>query len=123
MIGAVVCENSCLFYLSIDRINKEKVDAYLDKIYRHEELDKVDLIRIHDALFIQDGHNRVVAYNLAKIRLFNPRIVLSEDDFNDEGKLVKKALSITEQDIKDWENMNGFVYNYRPKIISKNKQE
>ena len=105
--------------LSIDRINKEKVDLYLDKIYKHEELEKVELIRIHDALFIKDGHNRVVAYNLAKIRLINPRIVLSEEDINDEGQLVKKSLSINEQDIKDWENMNGFVYNYRPRIIHK----
>ncbi|MBR3890969.1 MAG: AAA family ATPase [Bacilli bacterium] len=105
--------------MSIDRINKEKVDGYLDRIYRHESLEQVELIRIHDALFIKDGHNRIVAYNLAKIRLFNPRIVLSEDDIDSEGHIVKKALSITEQDILDWENMNGFIYNYRPKIIQK----
>lgn len=105
--------------LSIDCINKERVDGYLDRIYRHEKLEQVELIRIHDTLFIKDGHNRVVAYNLAKIRLFNPRIVMDEDDVNDEGKLIKKALSLTEQDILDWENMNGFIYNYRPKIVQK----
>ena len=105
--------------MSIDRINKEKVDGYLDKIYRHESLEQVELIRIHDTLFIKDGHNRVVAYNLAKIRLFNPRIVMSEDDINEDGKIAKKSLSISEQDILDWENMNGFIYNYRPKIIQK----
>jgi len=105
--------------LSIDCVNKERVDRYLDRIYRHEKLDQVELIRIHDTLFIKDGHNRVVAYNLAKIRLFNPRIVMDEDDINDEGKIVKKALSLTEKDILDWENMNGFIYNYRPKIVQK----
>lgn len=109
--------------LSIDCINKERVDGYLDKIYRHEKLEQVELIRIHDTLFIKDGHNRVVAYNLAKIRLFNPRIVMDEDDVNDEGTMVKKALSLTEQDILDWENMNGFIYNYRPKIIQKRNKE
>lgn len=105
--------------LSIDCIDRNRVDGYLDRIYKHENLETVDLIRIHDTLFIEDGHNRVIAYNLAKIRLFNPRITLSEDDLNSEGKIVKKALSITESDIKDWENMNGFTYNYCPRIIQK----
>ena len=105
--------------LSIDCIDRERVDGYLDKIYKHEELEPVRLIRIHDTLFIEDGHNRVIAYNLAKIRLFNPIITLSEDELNSEGKIVKKALSITIQDIKDWENMNGFTYNYCPRIIEK----
>ena len=105
--------------MSIDRINKEKVDNYLDKIYRHQPLEQVELIRIHDALFIKDGHNRIVAYNLARIRLFNPKIVLSEDDVDEAGNIVKKMLTIKEQDILDWENMNGFIYNYRPKIIQK----
>ena len=105
--------------LSIDCIDRNRVDNYLDRIYKHEPLETVDLIRIHDTLFIEDGHNRVIAYNLAKIRLFNPRITLSEDDLNSEGKIVKKALSITENDIKDWENMNGFTYNYCPRIIQK----
>ena len=105
--------------MSIDRINKEKVDNYLDKIYRHQPLEQVELIRIHDALFIKDGHNRIVAYNLARIRLFNPKIVLSEDDVDEAGNVVKKMLTIKEQDILDWENMNGFIYNYRPKIIQK----
>lgn len=109
--------------LSIDCIDRERVDNYLNKIYRHEELDTVNLIRIHDTLFIEDGHNRVIAYNLAKIRLFNPVITLSEDDLNSEGKIVKKALSITVNDIKDWENMNGFTYNYCPRIIQKKSQQ
>jgi cytidylate kinase len=105
--------------MPIERINKEKVDNYLDKIYRHQPLEQVELIRIHDALFIKDGHNRIVAYNLARIRLFNPKIVLSEDDVDEAGNVVKKMLTIKEQDILDWENMNGFIYNYRPKIIQK----
>ena len=109
--------------LSIDCIDRNRVEKYLDKIYKHEELDTVRLIRIHDTLFIEDGHNRVIAYNLAKIRLFNPVIVLSEDDINSEGKIVKKALSITQKDIKDWENMNGFTYNYCPRIILKKSNE
>ena len=105
--------------LSIDCIDRNRVDSYLDRIYKHEELEKVKLIRIHDTLFIEDGHNRVIAYNLAKIRLFNPIIVLGEDDVNNDGKIVKKALSITLKDIKDWENMNGFTYNYCPRIVEK----
>lgn len=105
--------------LPINCIDRNRVDNYLDKIYHHEELEKVRLIRIHDTLFIEDGHNRVIAYNLAKIRLFNPIITLSEDDLNSEGKIVKKDLSITLKDIKDWENMNGFTYNYCPRIIEK----
>ena len=109
--------------LSIDCIDRVRVDNYLNKIYRHEELDTVELIRIHDTLFIKDGHNRVIAYNLAKIRLFNPVIALSEDDLDGEGKIVKKALAIKEEDIKDWENMNGFTYNYCPKIIQKKSSQ
>ena len=105
--------------LSIDCIDRNRVDNYLDRIYKHEELEKVRLIRIHDTLFIEDGHNRVIAYNLAKIRMFNPVIVYNEDDLNSEGVIVKKALSITEKDLKDWESMNGFTYNYCPRIIKK----
>lgn len=109
--------------MTIDCIDRNRVDNYLDRIYKHEELEKVRLIRIHDTLFIEDGHNRVIAYNLAKIRLFNPIIVLGEDDLNSDGKIVKKALSITKKDIKDWENMNGFTYNYFPRIIEKRSQD
>ena len=87
--------------LSIDCIDRNRVDNYLDKIYKHEELEKVRLTRIHDTLFIEDGHNRVIAYNLAKIRMINPVIVSNEDDLNSDGVLVKKALSITEKDLKD----------------------
>lgn len=105
--------------LSIDCIERARVDSYLDRIYKHEELEKVKLIRIHDTLFIEDGHNRVIAYNLAKIRLFNPIITRGEEDINEDGKVVKKALSITKKDIKDWENMNGFTYNYCPRIVEK----
>lgn len=105
--------------LSIDCIDRNRVDNYLDKIYKHEELEKVRLTRIHDTLFIEDGHNRVIAYNLAKIRMINPVIVSNEDDLNSDGVLVKKALSITEKDLKDWESMNGFTYNYCPRIIKK----
>ncbi len=105
--------------LTIDCIDRTRVDNYLDKIYKHEELEKIRLTRIHDTLFIEDGHNRVIAYNIAKIRLFNPIIVYNEDDLNNEGKIVKKALSITEKDLKDWESMNGFTYNYCPRIIKK----
>ena len=105
--------------LSIDCIDRNRVDDYLNKIYRGEELEKVKLIRIHDALFIEDGHNKVIALNLAKIRLFNPVITLSEDDLNSNGIQVKKALSLTYKDISDWESMNGFSYNYIPKIIQK----
>ena len=109
--------------LSIDCIDKEKVHMYLDKIYKHESLEKVRVIRVHDALFIEDGHNKVIAYNLAKIRLFNPILTLSEDDVNSEGVMVKRALAIGTKDIKDWENMNGFTYNYCPKIILKKEIE
>ena len=109
--------------LPIDCIDRERVDNYLAKIYNNEELDQVTLMRIHDALFIEDGHNRVIAYNLAKIRLFHPVIVLDEDDVNEEGVVVKKALSITKKDINDWENMNGFTYHYCPRIIEKRSND
>ena len=109
--------------LTIDCIDRVRVDNYLNRIYKHEELETVELIRIHDTLFIGDGHNRVIAYNLAKIRLFNPIITLSEDDLNSEGKVVKKALSIKEEDIKKWESLNGFTYNYCPRIIKKKSNQ
>ena len=105
--------------LSIDCIDRERVDNYLTKIYNNEELDTVTLMRIHDALFIEDGHNRVIAYNLAKIRLFHPVIIMDEDDVNDDGVVVKKSLKITKKDLSDWENMNGFTYHYCPRIIEK----
>ena len=109
--------------LSIDCIDRERVDKYLDKIYNNEELDQVTLMRIHDGLFIEDGHNRVIAYNLAKIRLFHPLIVLDEDDVNENGVVVKKSLSVTKKDLKDWEDMNGFTYHYCPRIIEKRSQD
>ena len=109
--------------VSIDCLDRERVDKYLMKIHNNEPLDPVSLVRIHDALFIEDGHNRVIAYNLAKIRLFHPIIVKNEDDINEDGTIVKKSLSITKKDLNDWENMNGFTYHYCPRIIEKRSND
>jgi len=109
--------------LPISCIDRNRVDNHLQKIHNNERLEPVKLIRIHDTLFIEEGHNRVIAYNVAKIRLFNPIITMGEDDLNSDGIMVKKALSITMDDIKDWENMNGFTYNYCPKIIERRSRD
>lgn len=103
-------------------IDREKINNYIEKINNGEYVEPIRLLRVHDSLFVIEGHSRLIAYNLCKIKLINPVIVYDEDDVLEDGLLAKRMVSITEDDLKEWEKINGFKYNYLPRIITKNQK-
>ena len=103
-------------------IDREKINYYTELINTKQKIEPIKLLRVHDSLFVIDGHSRLIAYNLCKIKLINPVIVYDEDDILEDGRLAKRMVSITKEDLKAWEEINGFKYNYLPRIIDKNNK-
>lgn len=104
----------------LEYIDHEKIKHYCDLINNNEPLEKIKILRVHDSLFVIEGHSRLIAYNLCKIKLINPLIVYDEDDVLKDGREAKRMVSVTENDVREWEKINGFKYNYMPKIVKKN---
>lgn len=107
----------------LEYIDREKINHYIDLINNEEKIEPIKLLRVHDSLYVYEGHSRLIAYNLCKIKLINPIIVYDEDDILDNGLEAKRMVHITENDLKDWEEINGFKYNYIPRIVEKNNKE
>lgn len=105
----------------LEYIDREKINKYTEMINNNEPLEPIKLLRVHDSLFVVEGHSRLIAYNLCKIKLINPIIVYNEEDLLDDGREAKRMVCITESDIREWEEINGFKYNYMPNIVKKNK--
>lgn len=103
-------------------IDREKINQYVEKINTNQYIEPIKLLRVHDSLFVIEGHSRLIAYNLCKIKLINPIIVYNEEDVLENGTMAKRMVSITEEDLKAWEEINGFKYNYLPRIMTKNKK-
>ena len=106
----------------LEYIDREKIKYYSDKINAGEEIEQIKVLRVHDSLFVVEGHSRLIAYNLCKIKLINPVVVYNEDDLLEDGREAKRMVSITENDIREWEEINGFKYNYMPRIVTKNNE-
>lgn len=106
----------------LEYIDREKIKYYSDKINAGEEIEPIKVLRVHDSLFVVEGHSRLIAYNLCKIKLINPVVVYNEDDLLEDGREAKRMVSITENDIREWEEINGFKYNYMPRIVTKNNE-
>ena len=104
----------------LEYIDREKIKQYSDMINSNEELEPIKVLRVHDSLFVVEGHSRLIAYNLCKIKLINPVVVYNEDDLLEDGRPAKRMVCITESDIREWEEINGFKYNYMPRIVTKN---
>ena len=104
----------------LEYIDREKIKQYSDMINNNEDLAPIKVLRVHDSLFVVEGHSRLIAYNLCKIKLINPVIIYNEDDILEDGREAKRMVSITESDIREWEEINGFKYNYMPRIVTKN---
>lgn len=104
----------------LEYIDREKIKQYSDMINNNEDLEPIKVLRVHDSLFVVEGHSRLIAYNLCKIKLINPLVVYNEDDVLEDGREAKRMISITEKDIREWEEINGFKYNYMPRIVTKN---
>ena len=101
-------------------IDRVKIKKYCNMINANEELEPIKVLRVHDSLFVVEGHSRLIAYNLCKIKLINPIIIYNENDILEDGREAKKMINITEKDLREWEEINGFKYNYMPRIITKN---
>ena len=106
----------------LEYIDREKIKQYSDMINGNEELEPIKVLRVHDSLFVVEGHSRLIAYNLCKIKLINPIVIYNEDDLLEDGRPAKRMVSITESDIREWEEINGFKYNYMPRIVTKNNE-
>jgi len=106
----------------LEYIDREKIKYYSDKINIGEELDPIKVLRVHDSLFVVEGHSRLIAYNLCKIKLINPVVVYNEEDILENGMMAKRMVNITESDVREWEEINGFKYNYMPRIVTKNNE-
>lgn len=105
----------------LEYIDREKIKLYCDKINAGEEIEPIKVLRVHDSLFVVEGHSRLIAYNLCKIKLINPTVIYNEEDLLEDGTEAKRMVSITESDIREWEEINGFKYNYMPRIVTKNR--
>ena len=106
----------------LTHIEREKINDYVAKINNNEKIEPIKILRVHDSLFVYEGHSRLIAYNLCKIKLINPIIVYNEEDLLEDGREAKRIIDITEDDLKSWEEINGFKYNYMPRIVTKNKK-
>ena len=105
----------------LEYIDREKIKMYSEMIIsNNENIEPIKLLRVHDSLFVVEGHSRLIAYNLCKVKLINPIIIYNEDDILEDGRVAKRMVSITESDIREWEEINGFKYNYMPRIVTKN---
>ena len=104
----------------LEYIDHEKIKHYCDLIDSNEPIEPIKILRVHDSLFVVEGHSRLIAYNLRKIKLINPKIVYDEDDLLSDGRKAKRMISVTENDVREWEKINGFKYNYMPRIVKKN---
>ncbi len=103
-------------------IDREKINYYVDLINNEKYVEPIKILRVHDSLFVVEGHSRLIAYNLCKIKLINPVIVYDEDDLLEDGTEAKRIVKVTREDLKQWEEVNGFKYNYLPRIVDKNKE-
>ena len=106
----------------LEYIDREKIKQYSDMINNNEELDPIKVLRVHDSLFVVEGHSRLIAYNMCKIKLINPVVIYNEDDILEDGRAAKRMVNITEKDVREWEEINGFKYNYMPRIVTKNNE-
>jgi len=107
----------------LKKIDMDKLQRSYKAISEHKVM-KVELLRFHDGLFILDGHGVAIAYNLLKYPVINPVIVMDEDDLKKQGKdAMKNVIQVTEEDINVWAKLNGFSYNYCPRIIKKLEEE
>ena len=106
----------------LEYIDRTKINQYCNMINTGEDIEPIKVLRVHDSLFVVEGHSRLIAYNLCKIKLINPIVIYNEDDILEDGTVAKRIVSITESDIREWEEINGFKYNYMPRIVTKNKE-
>ena len=106
----------------LNYIDRDKINHYVEMINNNEKIDPIKILRVHDSLFVFEGHSRLIAYNLCKIKLINPVIVYDEEDLLEDGREAKRMVEITEDDLRKWEEVNGFKYNYMPNIVKKNKK-
>ena len=106
----------------LEYIDRAKINQYCNMINTGENIEPIKVLRVHDSLFVVEGHSRLIAYNLCKIKLINPVVIYNEDDILEDGTVAKRMVSITESDIREWEEINGFKYNYMPRIVTKNKE-
>lgn len=106
----------------LEYIDREKINHYSELINAGEEIEPIKVLRVHDSLFVVEGHSRLIAYNLCKIKLINPIVIYNEDDILDDGSKAKRMVNITESDVREWEEINGFKYNYMPRIVTKNNE-
>lgn len=106
----------------LEYIDREKINHYSELINAGEEIEPIKVLRVHDSLFVVEGHSRLIAYNLCKIKLINPIVIYNEDDILEDGSKAKRMVNITESDVREWEEINGFKYNYMPRIVTKNNE-
>lgn len=99
-------------------INMDKVKNTFEAI-SEKKVRIVEVLRFHDSLFILDGHGVVLAYNLLKEKLINPIIVMDEEDIKKRNIEIGDLIKVNKEEIDNWAKLNGFVYNYYPKIIEK----
>lgn len=103
---------------SLNEVNMDKVKNTFEAI-SEKKVRIVEVLRFHDSLFILDGHGVVLAYNLLKEKLINPVIVMDEEDIKKRNIDIKDLIKVSKEEIDNWAKLNGFVYNYYPKIIDK----
>ncbi|MBE6124225.1 MAG: hypothetical protein E7184_01610 [Erysipelotrichaceae bacterium] len=102
----------------LNEINMDKVKNTFEAI-SEKKVRIVEALRFHDSLFILDGHGVVLAYNLLKESLINPVIVMDEEDIKKRNINISDIIKVTKEDIDNWAKLNGFAYNYYPRVIEK----
>lgn len=101
----------------IRNINEKILEEYRLKVRNHIEFEPIELIRANDSLFILNGHHRVLAANLENLGHINAILLYDENDVMSMNITTKEYITITPSDIYDWEDVNGFLFNYYPEII------
>ncbi len=84
-------------------------------VYTH--IPTMSLIKIGENLFAYEKENLLLACNLADIKLIKADKVYTEEEILPNGQKAIDYIKATMADIKEWEKLNNFTFDFYPENI------
>ncbi|MDE7330031.1 MAG: AAA family ATPase [Clostridia bacterium] len=104
----------------ISCLSEVKVKEYISEIKDGKKLNPIKVIKVDDALYICDGHHRIVAMNACGIKKTECVLLAQDGECLPDGTIASDYITVKLSDIYDWESTNNFNYGFYPKRIMVN---
>ena len=85
----------------------------LSETEENEEKDVIDIIHYNDAMFVVNGHKKLLKAIRDGKKIIEANLVFDENE-DESGKSAKDYISVDLKDINEWEKENDFSFSYYP---------